>query len=49
MPSKRLGFKFTGGTCFNENINIESLSNGNYIIKIQTDSKEVAFKKLIKI
>lgn len=37
-----------GNSIFNENINIESLSNGNYILKINTDSNEVAFKKFIK-
>ncbi len=38
-----------GKSVFNENINTESLSNGNYIIKISNENNEVAFKKFIKI
>ncbi len=37
-----------GKSVFNANINTESLSNGNYILKITIDSNEVAFKKFIK-
>jgi hypothetical protein len=38
-----------GKSVFNESINTESLSNGNYIIKISNDSNEVAFRKFIKV
>ena len=38
-----------GKSVFNESINTENLTNGNYIIKISNDSNEVAFKKFIKI
>ncbi len=38
-----------GKSVFNENINTENLSNGNYIIKISNENNEVAFKKFIKI
>ncbi|MFZ4106547.1 T9SS type A sorting domain-containing protein [Flavobacterium sp.] len=38
-----------GKSTFNENINTEILSNGNYFIKISNENEEVAFKKFIKI
>ncbi|MGV1012447.1 MAG: T9SS type A sorting domain-containing protein [Flavobacterium sp.] len=37
-----------GKSVYNENINTESLSNGNYIIKISTDFNEIALRKFIK-
>lgn len=38
----------SGDSKFNEQINIESLSNGNYIIQIQTEYREKFTEKLIK-
>lgn len=37
-----------GKSVYNENINTENLSNGNYIIKISTDFNEIALRKFIK-
>ncbi len=37
-----------GNSKFNEQINIESLTSGNYIIQIQTDSNQFITQKLIK-
>lgn len=37
-----------GNSKFNEQMNIESLISGNYIIQIQTDSNEIFTQKLIK-
>ncbi len=38
----------SGNSKFNEQINIESLTSGNYIIQIQTDSNQNFTQKLIK-
>ena len=38
----------SGNSKFNEQINIESLTSGNYIIQIQTDSNQFITQKLIK-
>jgi hypothetical protein len=37
-----------GNSKFNEQINIESLESGNYIIQIQTDSNQNFTQKIIK-
>jgi hypothetical protein len=37
-----------GNSKFNEQINIQSLTSGNYIIQIQTDSNQFFTQKLIK-
>ncbi len=37
-----------GNSKFNEQVNIESLTSGNYIVQIQTDSNENFTQKLIK-
>lgn len=37
-----------GNSKFNQQINIESLTNGNYIIQIQTDNNQNFIQKLIK-
>jgi len=38
----------SGNSKFNEQINVESLTSGNYIIQIQTDSNQFITQKLIK-
>jgi len=38
----------SGSTKFNNQINVESLTNGNYIIQIQTDNNEIITRKIIK-
>ena len=38
----------TGNSKFNEQINIESLTNGNYIIQIETEKGEKISEKLVK-
>jgi uncharacterized delta-60 repeat protein len=38
----------SGSSKFNEQINIESLESGNYIIQIQTDNNEIISQKIIK-
>ena len=38
----------SGNSKFNEQINIENLTSGNYIIQIQTDSNDNFTQKLIK-